>query len=231
MLYGYSFLTSFPTFSFILVLLAISTGANGKKTTTTTLSAQPATSTTPSYADDDIFRSDVLSAHNAYRTSHNASTLTWNSSLADSAALHAQPCLFVHTQGGSNGENLAAGYPNATAAVDGWAQEEKDYSFDDPGFDEKTGHFTQVIWKATKTLGCGASWCAGEEGTPGWFVVCQYSPPGNVEGTYEANVQKPVKDNGTENAGKGSAALRADGRLCWLIAVTFVVLWQRGNSA
>ncbi|KAI4195842.1 MAG: hypothetical protein LQ350_006956 [Teloschistes chrysophthalmus] len=79
----------------VLVLLAVSVAVNGK--TTSTLASSPATSTTAAYADDNTFRSDILSAHNTHRTSHNASAPTWNTTLASSATTHAEPCQFVHT--------------------------------------------------------------------------------------------------------------------------------------
>ena len=35
---------------------------------------------------------------------------------------------------GPHGENLAAGYPSASAAVDAWYGEISDYDFSNPGF-------------------------------------------------------------------------------------------------
>ncbi|KAL8681136.1 MAG: hypothetical protein Q9186_002729 [Xanthomendoza sp. 1 TL-2023] len=181
--------------------------------TTSTLTSVPATSTTTSYTNPDEFKSALLAAHDTYRTSHNASRLTWNLTLASAATNHAQPCLFAHTQNNPNGENLAAGYPNTTAAVNGWGEEGKKYKFDDGKFDEKTGHFTQVVWKATTSVGCGATWCSGQSGTPGWFLVCQYSPAGNVQGAFRKNVQK---EEGS--AGNG----RADSLQSWWVIVGVV---------
>lgn len=40
------------------------------------------------------------------------------------------------------------------------------------------GHYTQVIWKNTVSVGCG-----GAVGNDGFFrLVCRYSPPGNYIG-------------------------------------------------
>jgi hypothetical protein len=39
-----------------------------------------------------------------------------------------------------------------------------------------TGHFTQLVWRATTELGCARAQCGGID-----VVVCQYDPPGNVE--------------------------------------------------
>lgn len=104
---------------------------------------------------------------------------------------------------GPPGENLARGYPDITSAVDAWGNERSLYTFSPPsdvtGFSEATGHFTQLVWKATQTVGCGAYACNGENGIDGYMLVCEYWPPGNIEGTgdernvfFEENVQAEV---------------------------------------
>ena len=35
-----------------------------------------------------------------------------------------------------------------------WYDEEPDYDYKNPRFSNKTGHFSQVIWKATTEIGC-----------------------------------------------------------------------------
>ena len=57
------------------------------------------------------------------------------------------------------------------------------YDFSRPGFDLKTGHFTQVVWKDTRQLGCGVAMCDGGE-----IWVCNYSPPGNFVRSFRQNV-------------------------------------------
>ncbi len=67
-----------------------------------------------------------------------------------------------------------------------WYEEVAEYNYDDPGSVEfgKIGHFTQMVWKATKQLGCGRAECTtnspfGTDDT--WhLVVCRYAPPGNM---------------------------------------------------
>ena len=71
-------------------------------------------------------------------------------------------------QGGPNGENLAEGYANATASIEAWGNEREKYNFQDGGFSEDTGHFTQLVWKATTTVGCGRSFCNGKNSVSGW---------------------------------------------------------------
>lgn len=71
-------------------------------------------------------------------------------------------------QGGAAGENLAAGHANASAVVISWGEERKRYNFAANVFSKPTGHFTQVVWKSTTSLGCGTAKCAGKGGVAGW---------------------------------------------------------------
>ncbi|KAL5336281.1 hypothetical protein BJX70DRAFT_286897 [Aspergillus crustosus] len=71
------------------------------------------------------------------------------------------------------------------------------YDFNKPtGFTEETGHFTQLVWRATREVGCAAVDCGitdwgsdddeesdgGVKRAQGWYVVCEYVPGGNVVG-------------------------------------------------
>jgi hypothetical protein len=113
----------------------------------------------------------------------------------------------MNSQGGPTGENLAAGYANASAAVDAWGLEREHYDWNQPGFSEATGHFTQVVWSNTTTVGCGRKACNGDGGTPGYYVVCEYYPPGNVEGDnnqfFVDNVKRLVKGKLTDTVESG----------------------------
>lgn len=67
-----------------------------------------------------------------------------------------------------------------------------------PGdFSKETGHFTQLVWKNTTSVGCGRTECNGDGGNkaPGWYVVCEYYPPGNVVGAFTSMVQGQVPEN------------------------------------
>jgi hypothetical protein len=50
-------------------------------------------------------------------------------------------------------------------------------------FSMNTGHFTQLVWRSSARLGCGASVCRGLQ-----IWVCNYDPPGNVQGNFPRNV-------------------------------------------
>ncbi|KAG0282721.1 hypothetical protein BGZ96_000187 [Linnemannia gamsii] len=132
----------------------------------------------------------ILDAHNTLRAKHGAPALTWNPASAKFGDDWLQACNFKHS-GGKYGENLAAGYPNFPAAVKAWYDEVKDYNYDAPGFSGKTGHFTQVVWKSSKTVGCAKKVC------PSWTIyICEYDPSGNIvtfdNSYFKKNVLPPV---------------------------------------
>ncbi|RDW64198.1 hypothetical protein BP5796_10700 [Coleophoma crateriformis] len=189
-----------------------SAGVSTVVVTTTASSAPTATST--QYTSDSDFQSSVLDAHNFYRKQHNASNLAWNATSATAAQSWGAKCDFVHS-GGPTGENLAAGYPNASASIDAWALEREQYNWNKPGFSEATGHFTQVVWGNTTSVGCSRQSCQGANGTPGWFVVCEYYPAGNVVGNgnlyFEWNVKKLVDGKLTDTVESGVSLSAAQG--------------------
>ena len=91
-------------------------------------------------------------------------------------------------------------------AVDGWAAEESKYNYAKEKFTEAAGHYTQLVWEATTSVGCGAVNCSNsaENGANGWFLVCEYSPRGNVNGEFGLNVRKAGEATDGE-PGLGSA--------------------------
>jgi uncharacterized protein YkwD len=132
----------------------------------------------------------LLDAHNRVRARHCAAPLQWSPQLAQVAqqwanSLRDQGCKFGHS-GGKYGENLAAG---TSGTLDGqavtamWYDEVKQYSFPNGGFSMETGHFTQVVWRQSTQLGCAISTCRGMD-----IWVCEYDPPGNVQGMFRQNV-------------------------------------------
>ncbi|ODM94780.1 Golgi-associated plant pathogenesis-related protein 1, partial [Orchesella cincta] len=90
------------------------------------------------------------------------------------------------------GENLIGGTGSWTAdqfaesSAKMWYDEVQKYDYNRPGFSMATGHFTQLVWKNSQKLGFGYAQSNGY--TAG---VALYSPPGNYEGQYPANVQRP----------------------------------------
>lgn len=69
---------------------------------------------------------------------------------------------------------------NGSEAVILWINEWNDYDFDSNTCNiwAVCGHFTQIIWKNTKRVGCGQS-IKKKGSVITLYWVCQYDPPGN----------------------------------------------------
>ena len=177
-----------PTALFFAVFAMTAAAASVSTVVITMPAAAPTNS--PSYADDGKFQAAMLDTHNLFRKEHNATDLSWNDTLATFAANWTKACEFEHSvrpilypsqgltptplltfvfhpQHGPYGENLAQGYGNASAAAQAWGDERAKYNFAKAEFSEATGHFTQMVWKDTKTVGCGRKKC-GSSSSPSW---------------------------------------------------------------
>jgi hypothetical protein len=72
-------------------------------------------------------------------------------------------------------------------ATTDWYNEISMYNFNGD-YQPGTGHFTQVVWKASQNLGVGFAFRdRGRE----VFVVAQYTPQGNYIGEFRKNVLRP----------------------------------------
>ncbi len=149
--------------------------------------------------EQDVVRG-ITSAHNRIRDGLGLPGLVWSDELAGAARDWAEylarenDCRMRHH--GTDwpyGENLfwASGIRygdgrrelqdvTAAAVFAAWAGEAIDYDYDAnrcrPG--RTCGHYTQVVWRDTRTLGCGWAVCADS----GQIWVCEYDPPGNFIG-------------------------------------------------
>jgi hypothetical protein len=151
----------------------------------------------------------MTAAHNAARASldEGLPDLTWSPAIAEfsqqwSDSLAANECGAIeHRTQSMYGENIAMrgssrlSQPfSPEAAVDGWVAEVDCWSFGTISGTESCdatcaqdlhtngcGHYTQVVWRNTRRVGCGYSTC-----TSGGFTyeiwVCNYDPPGNFIG-------------------------------------------------
>ncbi|KAG7097293.1 hypothetical protein E1B28_004657 [Marasmius oreades] len=138
--------------------------------------------------------SSFLNAHNSARGSHGAAPLNWSSSLASKAEEWATSCQFRHSEGtlreAPYGENIvaASGQFSVQAAVQTFLDTKSQYSPEQPVYNQ----WTQVAWKDTQELGCAVSTCNNifdRSYGPATMVVCLYSPPGNVVGQIQDNVE------------------------------------------
>lgn len=143
---------------------------------------------------------NMLDQHNAVR--RNAvpvpnpplPDLTWDTRLAAEAARHAARCRFQHDDnaGPDIGENLYLhssidALVSPTSVVESWASEVRDYRLKPLAWeDQGTGHYTQIVWADTLSVGCGMAicpnfiWSSGRRGGQIW--VCRYAPQGNIVG-------------------------------------------------
>jgi len=102
------------------------------------------------------------------------------------AASGAGPSWSMFATNGATGKQQDFGM--AGMIENGWSKEEADkFDLGDGWkFGHGTGHFTQVVWGATRYVGCGISYCSGKTGAdPSWMralLTCNYFPPGNYNG-------------------------------------------------
>ena len=133
---------------------------------------------------------EILNAHNKYRTPLGIPDLKWSEKLAKDARVWADRLAregrMYHSSGSGEGENLwmgTSGYYSLTQMVDGWGGEKKYYkngnfpNVSTSGSWSDVGHYTQIIWRNTTEVGCAKSSGSGDD-----FFVCRYSPPGNYIG-------------------------------------------------
>lgn len=68
--------------------------------------------------------------------------------------------IFAHPSNLKYGENLywrSGRTPSCQNALDMWYNEIKWHNFAKPYFSAQTGHFTQMVWKSSRYLGCASA--------------------------------------------------------------------------
>ena len=131
----------------------------------------------------------MLEAHNESRKNLDLPPLVWSNKLAKNALKWANKlkkdsdCLLKHSPNKTRlniGENLAwnKGYSSTPREVaDLWISEKKYFNFEIRICNEisNCGHYSQIIWRDTKMVGCAMVECGDEQ-----VWVCQYEPAGNI---------------------------------------------------
>jgi glioma pathogenesis-related protein 2 len=136
---------------------------------------------------------------NYFRRIHHSPPLVYDQNITNIAQKYANYLssnnLFQHgmlydNNGNRLGQNLMAVWNTKLnnseiikMAVRNWYQENIYYNYSNPGFNTKTGHFTQVVWKSSKKIGFGIA----RNGTK-VVVVADYFPAGNVNNQFRQNV-------------------------------------------
>lgn len=160
----------------------------------------PAVSGAKLKTSDKEFREESLKRHNHYRAKHGAPPLKHSEQLCKYAQEWADNLAkrdkFEHRPNNKFGENIYMAWSSdpskqvsGAEAVDSWYSEIKDHTFGVEPRSLASGHFTQVIWKGSSELGTARARSA----TGKMLVVSNYSPAGNMVGSFAANVPPPCK--------------------------------------
>ena len=160
-------------------------------------------------------RSDILTNHNYHRKRHQVEPLERSEEIEKVAQAYSEHLAeiekLVHSHNGY-GENLFYCWSSNSICVTGeyasqsWYSEVSKYNFNSPGFSSGTGHFTQLVWKGSKKIGCGAACNKNNK----CYVSCNYSPAGNVINYFENNVF-PLKEDSTGNTGNTGNSSNSQG--------------------
>ncbi len=152
--------------------------------------AIPASAEAPGGSLDPI-SARILASHNAERSRLGIAPLAWNPQLAQQARAWAQSLsarrMFHHSRNsGGAGESLWMGTSGAYSPeemIEAFIEEKRYFrpgrfpGVSRTGRWSDVGHYTQLIWPATRELGC-----ALVKGRSDDVLVCRYFPAGNVIG-------------------------------------------------
>ncbi|HEX6660773.1 MAG TPA: CAP domain-containing protein [Sphingomicrobium sp.] len=135
----------------------------------------------------------IVIIHNQIRSGAGVGPIYWDASLAASADAWANELARTGRWGHSpaatrpgQGENLWMGTRGAFSIdqmIGSWAGEGRWFrpgTFPDvsrTGNWEQVGHYTQIVWRGTARVGCALRSSAQND-----YLVCRYSPAGNVLG-------------------------------------------------
>ena len=77
--------------------------------------------------------------------------------------------------------------------VNKWYSEIEYYDYDNVDKGKiMAGHFTQVVWKNTKQIGCAIAFGPWKDFSQSSYIGCNDLPAGNVLGQYAKNVSPPI---------------------------------------
>lgn len=141
----------------------------------------------------------ITDMHNAIRAMVQTQTplpaLAWSEALEATAKAYgmlcintdAYPNIMDHNPNRSAGhpysvgENIyaASGTATAAGAIQSWASEKANYVYPN-GYSPQTGHYTQIVWRTTREVGCARVNCPNI--TFPSTIICDYGPAGNSSG-------------------------------------------------
>ncbi|XDV46479.1 hypothetical protein PO909_014368 [Leuciscus waleckii] len=142
-------------------------------------------------------KSTIVDMHNKLRSQVQPSAafmqkVVWDETLRVVAEAYATKCIWEHNpelEELTLGENIfvSTGHFNATKAMVRWFGENVDYDYEKKFCPEykMCGHYTQMVWANSNTIGCATHFCDTLEGLDfkkATLLVCDYYPPGNFDG-------------------------------------------------
>jgi hypothetical protein len=125
--------------------------------------------------------SKLVSCVNMVRSKYGAPPVQWDPKIAAVAQDWANLGLFKHRPYNVYGENIAivsggSDMSDMSDAIAMFERESSKYDWDKPGFSTTTGHFTALVWCATRRIGAGA--VTLKDGRK--LFVLNFDPPGNI---------------------------------------------------
>lgn len=179
----------------ILVLACAGTGTGTSSGTTSSSSSGTSSGASSSGEPADPKLNGMLAAHNKVRAEATPTPnppltpYVWSEEDAKAAQDWANGCVYNHNpNNGGRGENIfaSAGAATVELVVKAWADEAANYIYDTNKCRGVCGHYTQIVWSSTTSVGCGMKACntgSPFKGFTEWELwVCNYSPPGNYVG-------------------------------------------------
>jgi pathogenesis-related protein 1 len=138
----------------------------------------------PNSASPGSLARQMLESHNFVRAQVGDPPLVWSAKLAAAAQIWARRLIFtgsfMHRPADPYGENLytiSGGAASPWQVVQSWAAEAQFYDIRSDTCAGVCGHYTQIVWRATRYVGCAV---ASDPVRETW--VCEYDPPGNIVG-------------------------------------------------
>jgi len=160
----------------------------------TTPAPSPNADSTPRLNRSALFGLRIIAMHNEVREAAGVEPIHWDSSLAAAAKAYAQELAksgrWAHSAMADRpgqGENLWMGTHAAfrlDEMVGAWAREGRMFhagafpAVSKTGNWDDVGHYTQMIWPGSIRVGCAVGSSARYD-----YLVCRYSPAGNVMGS------------------------------------------------
>ena len=136
----------------------------------------------------------ILNNVNTLRSMHGVMPVVWNNTLANYSqywsSYLAKNKILQHSNA-PYGENIAqiSGTSNTLIlnAIKLWYAENKNYNYTYNYFNSSTGHFTQLVWKSTTSIGASIAFSSKNIA----YIVMEFHPPGNYQTRFIQNVFPP----------------------------------------